>query len=104
MKRVALLACCGALVAGLSSAGASTEEPADALVYDAMAALIHERAASFRSAAHAPGAPYATNALATVSATSNPTCGQSATAASPGPKQPQLAGMCRTTADAMAAA
>lgn len=38
MKRVVLLACCGALVAGLSSAGASSEEPADALVYDAMAA------------------------------------------------------------------
>lgn len=38
MKRVALLACCGALVAGLSTAGARSEEPADALVYDAMAA------------------------------------------------------------------
>jgi len=38
MKRIALLACCSALVAGLSSAGASSEEPADSLVYDAMAA------------------------------------------------------------------
>lgn len=38
MKRITLLACCGALVAGLSQAGASSEEPADALVYDAMAA------------------------------------------------------------------
>ena len=38
MKRVALLACCGALVAGLSSAGATGEESADGLVYDAMAA------------------------------------------------------------------
>ena len=38
MKRVALLACCSALAAGLSSAGASAGESADALVYDAMAA------------------------------------------------------------------
>ncbi|HEY1974931.1 MAG TPA: hypothetical protein VGG89_00110 [Candidatus Baltobacteraceae bacterium] len=38
MKAVALLACCGALVAGIPSAGATGEEPADALVYDAMAA------------------------------------------------------------------
>lgn len=38
MKRVALLACCGALLTGLASAGATSEEPADALVYDAMAA------------------------------------------------------------------
>jgi negative regulator of sigma E activity len=38
MKSVALLACCGALLTGLASAGAMSEEPADALVYDAMAA------------------------------------------------------------------
>ncbi|HZY99801.1 MAG TPA: sigma-E factor regulatory protein RseB domain-containing protein [Candidatus Baltobacteraceae bacterium] len=38
MKHIALLACCGALVAGLSCAGARSEEPADSLVYDAMAA------------------------------------------------------------------
>jgi negative regulator of sigma E activity len=38
MTRVALLACAGALIAGLSSAGASSDESADALVYDAMAA------------------------------------------------------------------
>lgn len=38
MKRVILLACCGALVAGLAAAGATGEEPADGLVYDAMAA------------------------------------------------------------------
>jgi negative regulator of sigma E activity len=38
MKRVALIACSCALAAGLSSAAASSEESADALVYDAMAA------------------------------------------------------------------
>lgn len=38
MKPIALLACCGALLTGLASAGATSEEPADALVYDAMAA------------------------------------------------------------------
>lgn len=38
MKRVVLLACCGALLTGLASAGASSEEPPDALVYEAMAA------------------------------------------------------------------
>lgn len=38
MKTVALLACCGALIAGLPNAEAKGEEPADALVYDAMAA------------------------------------------------------------------
>jgi negative regulator of sigma E activity len=39
VKRFSLLmACCGALVAGLTSAAARSEEPPDALVYDAMAA------------------------------------------------------------------
>jgi negative regulator of sigma E activity len=39
MKRVTLAACCGAMVASLSfAAAASPDEPADALVYDAMAA------------------------------------------------------------------
>jgi len=38
VKRVALLACCGTLLGSLSLANAGPQEPADALVYDAMAA------------------------------------------------------------------
>ena len=38
MTRLAVLACCGALLANFSSGNASPKEPADALVYDAMAA------------------------------------------------------------------
>ena len=48
---------------------------------------------SFRSTASAPGAPYATKSDAIANAKSKATCGQSATAASLGPKHPQLAAM-----------
>ena len=62
------------------------------------------RAAQLAVDGERPGRAQATKAPAAASMRSNATCGQSATAESPGPKQPQVAGMCRTTADATAPA